>query len=98
MKTTFRQLDYLIRMGGDEFLIVLPSCRQDVATHLAEKLNHKVKSTLLSCRESISISYGVLELQENESFEQALEKADKKLYQHKKKQIKDRITCLETFS
>lgn len=84
MKRIFRESDYLIRTGGDEFLALLPNCNVDMAYILAEKLNNSVASSQVAFRHiNISISIGVVEQHIGESLEAAISRADSELYKEK---------------
>lgn len=84
MKEVFRDTDYLIRSGGDEFLAVLPGCKEDNATRLAERLKECVsQSTFSPYSLSVGVSVGVAEMMENEPVESAIRRADEKLYKDK---------------
>ncbi|PNH96051.1 GGDEF domain-containing protein [Vibrio diazotrophicus] len=84
MKEVFRDTDYLVRSGGDEFLAVLPGCKQDNATRLAERLKECVGETTFSPYAlSVGVSVGVVEMMENEPVESAIRRADENLYKDK---------------
>ncbi|WP_189415323.1 diguanylate cyclase domain-containing protein [Cellvibrio zantedeschiae] len=44
LKTTLRESDYLVRWGGEEFLIVIRYCTREEVTELAERIRQKVES------------------------------------------------------
>jgi len=47
MKTVFGYDGYLVRNGGDEFIVVLPDCDIDTAEALAEQLKSEVRSSVI---------------------------------------------------
>lgn len=56
LKSTVRETDYVIRWGGEEFLIIMPGCSIENAEKIAEKLREKVEiSDNGVCRCTISI-------------------------------------------
>ena len=56
LKSTVRESDYVIRWGGEEFLIIMPGCSIENAEKIAEKLREKVEiSDNGVCRCTISI-------------------------------------------
>lgn len=60
MRQVFRENDYLIRTGGDEFVAVLPGCNIDNALILAERLKEAVTDTAFSSYKlTVSISVGI---------------------------------------
>lgn len=44
LKTTLRESDYLVRWGGEEFLIVIRFCTREEVPELAERIRQKVES------------------------------------------------------
>ncbi|WP_246201141.1 GGDEF domain-containing protein [Vibrio ziniensis] len=84
MKEVFRDTDYLIRSGGDEFLAVLPGCKRDNALRLAYRLKESVGGTTFSPYAlSVGVSVGVAEMMENEPVESVIRRADENLYKDK---------------
>ncbi|ROO67531.1 diguanylate cyclase (GGDEF)-like protein [Vibrio crassostreae] len=84
MKRIFRESDYLIRTGGDEFLALLPNCNMAVAVILAEKLNDAVSSSRVAFSHiKVSVSAGVVEQHIGETLESAIGRADSELYKEK---------------
>ena len=56
LKNTVRESDYVIRWGGEEFLIIMPGCAIDNAKKIAEKLREKVETSDNGvCRRTISL-------------------------------------------
>ncbi|MDO6692213.1 GGDEF domain-containing protein [Aliiglaciecola sp. 3_MG-2023] len=79
-----RDVDYVGRMGGDEFLVILVETNQNNALQIAERMLNEVRninSQKLDCDISISIGFTAME---GESVVALLEKADKALYLAKK--------------
>lgn len=84
MRQVFRERDYLIRTGGDEFVAVLPGCNLDNAIILGERLKEVVMETTFSPYQlNVSISVGITQLMNSELFEDALKRADSNLYAEK---------------
>ncbi|MEX3071018.1 diguanylate cyclase [Vibrio alginolyticus] len=85
MQKVFRNSDYLVRTGGDEFLAILPSCSLSQAFVLSDKLQSVVKDNRLKSLEiEISVSTGLAICEENESLEDVIIRADEELYEMKK--------------
>jgi diguanylate cyclase (GGDEF)-like protein len=88
-----RELDVVIRYGGEEILVILPSTKVAEAVELAERLRQKIEETvmvdpnLVKERPAIhvTVSIGVTEfrLHEDLDTETIVERADKYLYQAK---------------
>lgn len=85
-----RDTDIICRMGGDEFIAILPNCNQDVLEKKLNDLNNKL--ALLSKNYEMSISYGVVYVDEKTELfvEEILEQADEKMYKFKKERKKER--------
>ncbi|MDL5027203.1 GGDEF domain-containing protein [Vibrio sp. TMPB1044] len=84
MKNVFRRDDFLLRVGGDEFVVIMPNCSIDNARKASEVLKSQVNSFKISSLGfDASVSIGVAFKGENEPLEHALEKADEKLYEQK---------------
>lgn len=86
MRVTFRDSDYLIRTGGDEFLVILPNCDSTAAQRLALDLQENVSSvTFSSYSLSVKVSTGVTSILKKETLESAINRADTLLYSEKSK-------------
>jgi len=75
------------RYGGEEFLIVLPSCKINSAIELAERLCQLIRSAHINYGEytfQMAVSAGVVQYKNGkENWEQLLVRADKALYSAK---------------
>lgn len=60
MKTNVRKADYICRMGGDEFMIILPNCTNNNSEKIAKKIGLEIEkfSESSKSRYKMSISYG----------------------------------------
>ncbi|WP_394242076.1 sensor domain-containing diguanylate cyclase [Vibrio astriarenae] len=81
MKESFRDSDYLVRTGGDEFIAILPKCPNHVAQALANKLNHTIGQLPITNHDiKVCISVGCVEMRLRESLSDAIKRADAQLY------------------
>ena len=85
-KAELREGDMLGRVGGEEFLILLPMTTLDAAANLAERL--RVALAAVSLVEGMQIiripaSFGVAELRDNEDATSWFQRADEGLYRAK---------------
>ncbi len=85
LKKAVRSTDLLVRMGGDEFLIILDSTGLDSARFLAERLCKAVDELDVWADETtkLGVSIGLSELSKEESLHQWLERTDDILYHAK---------------
>lgn len=92
IRQNIRANDILSRMGGDEFMIILPNYKKDV-TEMFERMNYEVKELLqkegkpytgsFSFGADSFVSKGTVEVKK------LLEKIDKKMYENKKDHYKN---------
>jgi diguanylate cyclase len=78
-----RKLDALFRIGGEEFVLLLPGTKYAGAIVVAETLRLHVQDADLVSGRRISISIGVSELQKNQSVSSWIRTADMALYRAK---------------
>jgi diguanylate cyclase (GGDEF)-like protein len=80
-----RKLDSLFRMGGEEFVVLLPDTREDQAATLAEHLRAAVEEATLLEGRRVSVSIGVSELRPGDTpLDPWLKRADDAMYRAKK--------------
>lgn len=75
---------YIGRWGGDEFVILLPLMKEEKAAELAENLRITIGHTV-ACpdRSSVTVSLGVTQARDGETFESFYHKMDSALYHAK---------------
>jgi len=84
MRQTIRSSDLLVRMGGDEFLLVLPETPQSAARTLADRLVRKIEALGVEVGgRRLGVSIGLVEWQPGMTKETLLQKADETLYRAK---------------
>jgi diguanylate cyclase (GGDEF)-like protein len=91
IKKLIRGDDYVIRWGGDEFLVVLPGMREDVVMKRFYLLPAKIEEVRNSSRQGdraykkfLSASVGVTPYSNRIPFDRAVEMADRMMYERKK--------------
>ncbi len=80
MRRSLRKLDLVFRIGGEEFLVLLPDVRRAGAAEAAEKLRREVASADLHPGWQLTVSIGVGELGPGEACEQWIRRIDRALY------------------
>ena len=86
MRKSLRDVDFIGRYGGEEFVILMPETNAEEALVATEKLRTKVESSPFNFRKErvpITMSFGISEFQTLEDGETVFERADKALYQAK---------------
>ena len=85
-----RDADLTARIGGEEFVVLLPHTDLDGARIMAERLRSRIEADEVDAPSSSStglirwtVSLGAVELQDNESIEAGLIRADALLYEAK---------------
>jgi len=77
-----REIDVLMRIGGEEFVMILPETELEGATQLAERIRRKIESLALSVG-SLTISVGVSQVRAGDDASQLYQRADQALYEAK---------------
>jgi len=82
-----REVDYMGRIGGEEFGVVLPYSSLHDAIRVAERLRQRVVERMFDVDGAylaVSVSIGVAELKDHETFKSLIQDADEQLYAAKK--------------
>ncbi len=86
---SIRDIDYVGRYGGEEFLIILPETPKKGAINVAERIRKKIEDTefnIISPPLRVTISFGVASLEDGiKTSTNLLKKADEALYRAKEK-------------
>ncbi len=85
LKRFCRPGDLVARYGGEEFVLLCADCNNATATQRAEEIRQELEGTPQLCLggKNITSSFGVTELQEGDTPETMLRRADRALYQAK---------------
>ncbi|HMA09747.1 MAG TPA: GGDEF domain-containing protein [Ramlibacter sp.] len=88
MRDRIRQPDVIGRLGGDEFLVILPSSPSNAASEQARRLCQQIAGTpVIAGKEiiTVSLSIGITQYQPNsDDWHTLLERADQAMYQAKR--------------
>ncbi len=75
-----RPSDLLGRVGGDEFVALLPGIAMDAALTIAERIRAQVHTTELEGALLMTASFGLAQMKPGENYEALFERADRALY------------------
>lgn len=78
-----REVDVLVRWGGDEFIVFMPLCAKDNADRIAERIRQSVASEPLLDGVSTTVSIGVSEALPGEGAKHWVGRSDSALYEAK---------------
>lgn len=85
MTRTIRKTDFLVRLGGEEFLIIMPAIDKPEAQRAAERLRHQLARTPLTERHlTVTASIGIASADDAGNVTQLLELADNAMYRAKR--------------
>ncbi|MEH8022337.1 GGDEF domain-containing protein [Rheinheimera metallidurans] len=85
-KRNIRQQDFACRIGGEEFLLILPHTNHTDALNVAEKIRQQVSQEKMLKQDKhyqVTASFGVAICESAEQYDEALKLADKMLYSAK---------------
>lgn len=83
LKNSIRQSDIVARWGGEEFIIVLSNTALEQGVEIAESLRKDISHEKFDAVGSVTCSFGVVMMSENESLKELLNRSDSLLYQAK---------------
>jgi diguanylate cyclase (GGDEF)-like protein len=84
-KENLREIDYLVRWGGEEFIIIAPETDLGRAKALAERIRTAIENYRFDQTGKITISFGVTEFKENDTEDTFIRRADDAMYKAKEK-------------
>lgn len=85
LKQSIRQSDWIIRMGGDEFLIIVTDCNEAEVQKIISRIKDKVEAwehPIPGLRLSVSLGYAMS--RRGLSFDEIFTLADNNMYEHKR--------------
>ncbi len=83
LSDSIRTCDMVARIGGEEFLIILPQISKDPAYQIAERIRIAVSEYNFTKLEQLTVSMGVAEFESTDDFDTLLKRADDGMYQSK---------------
>jgi diguanylate cyclase len=82
-----REVDFIARFGGDEFVVLLPETTAENALQMLNRVREGLANTLFRYKDqkiNITVSIGVADVKEGDTTETVFERADQALYTAKK--------------
>ena len=97
LQSNIRTFDILGRLGGDEFIMLLPNTQLDEALVIAERLRMKIENLqidLKGMQQQITASFGVAKTtSQPKNLDELIPAADQAMYRAKQ-EGKNKVTCL----
>lgn len=88
LASSIRNTDFVARYGGEEFVMLLVGADDQNALEMAEAIRHRIEDcefTSEGKRITVTVSCGISQFKGKDAFQDVFERADKALYQAKKK-------------
>jgi diguanylate cyclase (GGDEF)-like protein len=83
-RVNLREIDILIRWGGEEFIIIAPDTDLKSATVLAERIRKAVEEFTFDQVGKITVSFGVTQFKKDDTEDTIIKKADDAMYEAKR--------------
>ena len=83
LQKQLRNVDFIARFGGEEFVILMPSTDADAARIAAEKVRQTIETSPFNFQSNpvkITMSFGVTQVQKEDSVSSMFARADKAMY------------------
>ncbi|QIR14039.1 GGDEF domain-containing protein [Shewanella aestuarii] len=86
LKNSLRESEFVARYGGEEFVLLLPDITEENISILLNRVREKIKNIPFKFKNqkiTVTLSIGAAQVMENETIEEAFERADAALYKAK---------------
>ncbi len=83
VKASLREEDIFARIGGEEFMIILPETDKQTAFEIAERIRHRIETFSFKPHQTITLSIGISTYHKGEDAEDVTKRADIALYKAK---------------
>jgi diguanylate cyclase (GGDEF)-like protein/PAS domain S-box-containing protein len=84
-KKNIREIDYLIRWGGEEFIVIALDTELRGAEVMAEKIRKAIENYSFEKVGRLTVSFGVTQFKQDDTEDSFMKRADNALYQAKEK-------------
>ncbi len=86
LKNTFRETDYIFRIGGDEFVVLITECEHELAAKLVKRLRENIAKINIKTTHNLSLSAGFcVSCSADKDIEKMIQTADFEMYREKRK-------------
>lgn len=85
VRENIRKIDYFVRWGGEEFMILSSETQLDKTHTLAERIRNIIESYKFENVGKVTVSLGVTEFKEGDTEDSFIKRADDAMYEAKKK-------------
>ena len=85
VRESIRKIDYFVRWGGEEFMIISSETNLKEASALAERIREIIETSAFEKVGKVTVSFGVTEFRENDTEDSLIKRADDAMYEAKKK-------------
>ena len=85
VKESIRKIDYFVRWGGEEVMIISSETNLKDVSALAERIREIIESSTFEDVGKVTVSFGVTEFRENDTEDSLIKRADDAMYEAKKK-------------
>lgn len=88
VKAVIRNVDLLCRLGGEEFIVVMPDTSLEVAARVGERIRHTISAAMFPIEQgarqiAVTVSIGIADRRNDRLGERLLKRADRALYRSK---------------
>lgn len=85
VRESIRKIDYFVRWGGEEFMIISSETNLKEGSALAERIREIIESSTFKDVGKVTVSFGVTEFRANDTEDSLIKRADDAMYEAKKK-------------
>ncbi len=85
VRKNIRKIDYFVRWGGEEFMVISSETNLKEAYLLAERIRETIENYTFEDVGKVTVSFGLTEFKENDTEDSLIKRADDAMYEAKKK-------------
>ncbi len=83
VRENIRKIDYLVRWGGEEFMIISPETDLERAKELAERIRKVIENYSFDKVQKVTVSFGVSQFKEDDTEDDFIKRVDDAMYKAK---------------